>query len=108
MKSLSCVQLVVTLWTAAHQAPPSMGFSRQESGLLQKGNVYIYWASLVSQKVKNLPTMRETWALSLGWEDPLKKGTVPDSTQLQYSCLEYCQGQKNLAGEQPMGSQKVR
>ena len=30
MKSLSHVRLVVTPWTAAHQAPPSMGFSRQE------------------------------------------------------------------------------
>ena len=30
MKSLSRVQLSVTPWTAAHQAPPSMGFSRQE------------------------------------------------------------------------------
>ena len=29
-KSLSHVQLLVTPWTAAHQAPPSMGFSRQE------------------------------------------------------------------------------
>ena len=23
--------------------------------------------------VKNLPTMRETWVRSLGWEDPLEK-----------------------------------
>ena len=30
MKSLSHVQLLVTPWTAAYQAPPSMGFSRQE------------------------------------------------------------------------------
>ena len=29
-KLLSRVQLLVTPWTAAHQAPPSMGFSRQE------------------------------------------------------------------------------
>ena len=29
-KSLSRVQLVATLWTTAYQAPPSMGFSRQE------------------------------------------------------------------------------
>ena len=29
-KSLSRVRLFVTPWTAAHQAPPSMGFSRQE------------------------------------------------------------------------------
>ena len=30
MKSLSHVQLLVTPWTAANQAPLSMGFSRQE------------------------------------------------------------------------------
>ena len=32
------------------------------------------WASLVAQLVKNLPAMWETWAWSLGWEDPLEKG----------------------------------
>ena len=30
MKSLSRVRLVATPWTAAYQAPPSMGFSRQK------------------------------------------------------------------------------
>ena len=30
VKSLSRVRLIATPWTAAHQAPPSMGFSRQE------------------------------------------------------------------------------
>ena len=30
VKLLSRVQLFATPWTAAHQAPPSMGFSRQE------------------------------------------------------------------------------
>jgi len=30
VKSLSHVWLLATPWTAAHQAPPSMGFSRQE------------------------------------------------------------------------------
>ena len=30
MKSLSHVRLFATPWTAAHQAPPSMGFSRQK------------------------------------------------------------------------------
>ena len=36
VKSLSCVWLFTTSWTAVYQAPPSMGFSRQEywSGLL--------------------------------------------------------------------------
>ena len=35
VKSLSRVRLFVTLWTVAHQAPPSMGLSRQE-----------YWSGL--------------------------------------------------------------
>ena len=35
VKSLSRVQLFATPWTAAYQAPPSMGFSRQE-----------YWSGL--------------------------------------------------------------
>ena len=30
VKLLSPVQLLVTPWTAAYQAPPSMGFSKQE------------------------------------------------------------------------------
>ena len=30
VKSLSHVQLLATPWTVVHQAPPSMGFSRQE------------------------------------------------------------------------------
>ena len=33
VKSLSCVRLFVTPWTAAYQAPLSMGFFRQESGV---------------------------------------------------------------------------
>jgi len=33
VKSLSCVWLLATPWTAAYQAPLSMGFSRQESGV---------------------------------------------------------------------------
>ena len=30
VKSLSCIRFFATPWTAAHQAPPSVGFSRQE------------------------------------------------------------------------------
>ena len=36
-------------------------------------------ASLVPQMVKNLPAMWETWVPSLGWEDPLEKGTATQS-----------------------------
>ena len=32
-----------------------------------------FQASLVAQLLKNLPEMRETWAQSLGWEDPLEE-----------------------------------
>ena len=34
------------------------------------------WAPLVAQLVKNPPAMWETWGRSLGWEDPLEKGTA--------------------------------
>ena len=44
------------------------------------------WASLMAQMVKNLPAMQETWVSSLGWEDPLEKGTA--GYPLQYSGLE--------------------
>ena len=37
------------------------------------------WASLVPQMVKNPLAMRETWVLSLGWEDPLEKGKATHS-----------------------------
>ena len=40
-------------------------------------------ASLVAWTVKRLPTMRETWVLSLGQEDILEH-----VNPLQYSCLE--------------------
>ena len=44
LKSLSRVQLFVTPWTVAHQAPPSMGFSRQE-----------YWSGLPFPSPGHLP-----------------------------------------------------
>ena len=37
-------------------------------------------ASLVAQLVKNTPAMWETWVPSLGWEDPLEKGTATHSS----------------------------
>ena len=39
----SPVWFFVTLWTVAHQAPLSMGFSRQESGILK-------WIAMPSSK----------------------------------------------------------
>ena len=44
VKSLSRVQLFTTLWTVTHQAPPSMGFSRQE-----------YWSGLPFPSPGDIP-----------------------------------------------------
>ena len=44
MKSLSRVRLLATPWTAANQAPPFMGFSRQE-----------YWSGLPFPSPEDLP-----------------------------------------------------
>ena len=42
------------------------------------------WTSLLAQLVKNLPAMQETWVRSLGWEDPLEKGTAAHSSVLAW------------------------
>ena len=48
VKSLSRVQLFGTPWTAAYQAPPSMGFSRQEywSGVMLSTPVFSLWEQI--------------------------------------------------------------
>ena len=38
----------------------------------------------MTQVVKNLPAMRETWVRSLGWEDPLEEGTTTHSSTLAW------------------------
>ena len=87
-KSLSHVRLFTTPWTAAHQAPPSMGFSRQEywsgvplpslagdRGKVQntgfKKNKLGWGASLVAQWLRICLPMQETRVWSLVREDPM-------------------------------------
>ena len=41
-------------------------------------------ASLVAQRLKGLPAMRETWVRSLGREDPRKKETATHSSILAW------------------------
>ena len=38
----------------------------------------------MARLVKNLPAMWETWAQSLGWEDPLQKGKATHSSILAW------------------------
>ena len=40
--------------------------------------------SLVAQRVKNPPAMRETWVRFLGWEDPLEEGMATHSSILAW------------------------
>ena len=42
-------------------------------------------ASLVAQRLKHLPAMRETWVQSLGREDPLEKEMETHSSTLAWS-----------------------
>ena len=53
VKSLSHVRLLVTPWTAAYQAPPSMGFSRQE-----------YWSGVPLPSTHQLI---DPWVVSHFW-----------------------------------------
>ena len=49
--------------------------------------LHFKWASLVDQTVKNSPAMQKTWVRSLGWEDPLEKGTATHSSILTWRIL---------------------
>ena len=76
--------------------------TRAEIFLLIKGMVGT-WASLVSQMVKNLPAMRETWVQSPGQEDPLEKEMAAHSGVLAWE-IPWREEPSRL---QSMGSQKV-
>ena len=47
-------------------------------------SVYVKWASLVAQLIKNLPAMQETPVRFLGQEDPLRRDRLP--TQVFLGC----------------------
>ena len=81
VKSLSRVRLFVTPWTVAYQAPPSMGFSRQEC-----------WSGVP------FPC-----AQSLGREDLLEKGLSTYSSILAWKVPRM----EEPGGLQSMGSQRV-
>ena len=61
-------------------------------------------SSLVAQMVKRLPTMRETWVWSLGWEDPLGKEIATHSSTLAWKI----HWMEERGRPQSMGSQRVR
>ena len=48
------------------------------------------WASPVAQLAKNRSAIQETWVQSLGWEDPLEKGTATHSSFLAWRIPWMC------------------
>ena len=81
VKSLSHVWLFATSWTAAHQAPPSMGFSRKEhgSGLplpspMLKSEKWKWGRSVMSDSSR--PHGLQPTRLLLPWDDPGKSTGV--------------------------------
>ena len=61
-------------------------------------------ASLVAQIVKKSPAMQETRVLSLGWEDPLEKRMVTQSSILAWRTA----WMEEPGGLQSMGMQRVK
>ena len=66
-------------------------------------SILISRASLVTQTVKNLPAMQETWVWSLGWADPLEKGMATHSSSLAWRIP----WTEEPGGLQSMGSQSI-
>ena len=60
-------------------------------------------AFLVTQMIKNLPAVRETWSQSLGWEDPLEEGMAAHSGILPGKS----HGQRSLVGYSPWGRREL-
>ena len=114
----SHVRLFTALWTVAHQAPLSMGFSRQYwKGLLCPPRGYLTHPRIKFMSLKVSCTCRwggsevkasacnaETWVWFLGWEDPLEKEMAPYSSTLAWR-IPWTEKPGRL---QSMWSQRVR
>ena len=70
-------------WTGESCGLPSMG-SQSRTRLKQLSSSNNSKASLVAQRFKCLPAIRETWVRSLGWEDPLEKEMATHSSILAW------------------------
>ena len=83
-------------------------FKGRHLTLYQKiAHLYIFqlpteWTSLISQSVKNLPAIQETWVWFLVWEDPLEKKTGTQSSILAWEIP----WTEKLGRLQSMGSQE--
>ena len=78
VKSLSRVRLFATSWTVAHQAPPSMGFSRQE-----------YWSGLPYSWHQRSAFKQTQWVCNLvtKWGYNKKMSTVFRGKHKKVKCV---------------------
>ena len=76
VKSLSRVRLLATPWTAAHQAPQSMGFSRQE-----------YWSGVPLPSPRDRSSVSKFHYTTIYFLHQNTKRRKPWSSQV-YSCSE--------------------
>ena len=79
----------------------------------QRGKAVLVWQSprqafifyvVLTQMVKNLPAMQQTWVRCLGQENPLEKGMATHSSILAWRIP----WTEELGGLQSRGSQRVR
>ena len=68
------------------------------------GHPFPFGASLVAQRVKCLPAVRETWVQSKGWEDSLVKGMATHASVLAWR-IPWTEEPGRL---QSVGSRRVR
>ena len=115
-QSLSCVWLFATpvgcaprlfcpwdfpgeYWSGLPFPSPYLYFIRHFYHL-----IWIIWACLVVQMVKNPPVMQETWVQSLGQEDPLEKEMATHSSILAWRIPWTA---RILAGYSPWGCREL-
>ena len=99
-QTISMIQLLQTFsllspkWVyqavlVVRKLPASVGDLRDTSSIPESGRspggghgnpLQYSWASLVTQLVKNLPAVQDTWVQTLGQEDPLEKGMATKSS----------------------------
>ena len=87
---LSCVQLFVTPWTVAHQAPPSMGFSRQE-----------YWSGLPCPSPGDLPDKSEP-LIKPDFMVELQAGGAAAAAKSLQLCLTLCDPRDGSPPDSPI------
>ena len=98
VKSLSRVRLFATPWTAAHQAPPSMGFSRQEywSGVpLPSPSEPLYGINILRSTVRSVLVVAQsclTFCDPMGCSPGSSVHKILQATKLEWDAIPFSRG----------------